>query len=57
LLDITRSLITFPSQLRFTKQAEVLPHSPVTMVGGRFVGLSPSETKLQAPPQVKYEAL
>jgi len=43
--------------LHFKKQAEILPHSPVTMVGGGFDGLSPSKTKLQAPPKLKYEAL
>jgi len=45
-LDILHNLSTFPSQL-VKKQAEVLPHSPVTT--GAFGGLSPSETKLQSP--------
>ena len=54
-LDISRNL----SRLLFRvncikKQAEVLPHSPVTTWG--FGGLSPSETKFQAPPNwnMKY---
>ena len=37
------------------KQAEILPHSPVTT--GPLVGLAPPQQSSNPPPKLKYEAL